>query len=119
MKSTGLHVKGLTRHRTKLKKMQDVERKLDKVANMLARRIANKAKRYTPIDTGELINSQYTDVQTDGAYSIITIGYTAPHSIVTHEVRGVNFRRKGARAMYLKSALFEDDIMDYFSRVAL
>ncbi len=75
--------------------------------------VGGQAKVYTPVDTSNLINSQYTDVieQAQGITGII--GYTASYAMEVHEIDR-NYRKPGSRWKYLETALFEksDEVLE-------
>jgi len=62
--------------------------------------IAAEAKRRTPVDTGNLVNSQYTSVVKNRA----TIGYLAAYALQVHETDR-KYRKPGSSWKFLSGAL--------------
>lgn len=70
--------------------------------------IMAQAIEYTPVDTGNLINSRYQQVLGKGtANPSIEFGYTAEYAPAVHEATGATFQKPGARAQFLLAALLE------------
>jgi len=64
---------------------------------------ASEASVLTPIDTSNLLNSQYRAVQKDGPKIVGIVGYTADYALPVHDpANPQNFRRASARKEYLK-----------------
>lgn len=81
----------------------DVQRKLARGMTQGLILGASEASVLTPIDTSNLINSQYRRVERDGERVVGTVGYTAEYAVHVHdpEVRQ-NFRRASADKEFLK-----------------
>lgn len=63
---------------------------------------ASEAAALTPIDTSNLINSQYRDVQQRGSKIVGRVGYTAEYAAVVHSPdHPQNFRRASAEKSFL------------------
>jgi hypothetical protein len=57
----------------------------------------------TPIDTSDLINSQYKDVDPQGAKIVGIAGYTADYALPVHDPSNPqNFRRASAEKEFLR-----------------
>lgn len=64
---------------------------------------ASEASVMTPIDTSNLINSQYRNVEMDGAKIVGTVGYTAEYALAVHDPENKQvFRRATAEKEFLK-----------------
>lgn len=64
---------------------------------------ASEASVMTPIDTSNLINSQYRSVEIDGAKIVGTVGYTAEYALAVHDPENKQvFRRATAEKEFLK-----------------
>lgn len=64
---------------------------------------ASEAAAMTPIDTSTLLNSQYRDVQQDGAQIRGRVGYTADYAAAVHDPDNPQrFRRAGAEKEFLR-----------------
>lgn len=64
---------------------------------------ASEAAAMTPIDTSNLLNSQYRDVSRDGSRIVGRVGYTAEYALPVHDPsHPQNFRRSTARKEFLK-----------------
>lgn len=60
---------------------------------------ASEASVLTPIDTSNLLNSQYKDVRREGSRVVGTVGYTADYALPVHDPdHAQNFRRQIGRA---------------------
>ena len=65
---------------------------------------ASEASVMTPIDTSNLINSQYRGVEIDGAKIVGTFGYTAEYALAVHDPENKQvFRRQTAEKSFLKN----------------
>lgn len=63
---------------------------------------ASEASILTPIDTSNLLNSQYRDVQKEGARIVGRVGYTAEYAMAVHDPDNPqNFRRASAEKLFL------------------
>jgi hypothetical protein len=64
---------------------------------------ASEASVLTPIDTSNLLNSQFRDVRTEGTKVVGTVGYTAEYAAAVHDpdVKQV-FRRASAEKEFLR-----------------
>lgn len=63
---------------------------------------ASEAAALTPIDTSNLLNSQYRDVQKRGTAIVGTVGYTADYALPVHDPKHKQqFRRAGAQKEFL------------------
>lgn len=64
---------------------------------------ASEASALTPIDTSNLLNSQYRDVQQEGAAIRGRVGYTAEYAAAVHDPDNPqNFRRASAEKEFLR-----------------
>lgn len=64
---------------------------------------ASEASVMTPIDTSNLINSQYRDVRKEGARITGTVGYTAAYALAVHDPDNPQtFRRATAMKEFLR-----------------
>ena len=64
---------------------------------------ASEASVLTPIDTSNLLNSQYRRVEKDGERIVGTCGYTAEYALPVHDPSNPqNFRRASAEKEFLK-----------------
>jgi hypothetical protein len=64
---------------------------------------ASEASVLTPIDTSTLLNSQYRDVQQQGAKVRGRVGYTAEYAAAVHDPDNPqNFRRASAEKEFLR-----------------
>lgn len=64
---------------------------------------ASEASVLTPIDTSELLNSQYRDVRQEGDKIIGRVGYTAAYAKFVHDPNvKQNFRRATAEKEFLR-----------------
>lgn len=64
---------------------------------------ASEASVMTPIDTSNLLNSQYKQVERDGDRIVGTVGYTAEYALAVHDPENPqNFRRASAEKEFLK-----------------
>lgn len=64
---------------------------------------AAEAAVLTPIDTSNLLNSQYRSVRKDGNRIVGTVGYTADYALPVHDPSNPqNFRRATARKEFLR-----------------
>ena len=64
---------------------------------------AAEASAMTPIDTGNLLNSQYRNVQRKGGGLVGTVGYSADYALPMHDPDNPqNFRRPSARKEFLR-----------------
>jgi hypothetical protein len=64
---------------------------------------ASEASAMTPIDTSNLLNSQYRDVQQDGDKIVGRVGYTADYAAAVHDPDNPQrFRRASAEKEFLK-----------------
>ena len=98
-----------TRRRDNL--AQVLEQKRREAARALTRCIivgASHASLYTPIQTSNLLNSQYRRIMADGSRLVGLVGYTADYAQYVHdpEVKQV-FRRSTAKKEFLRLG-FED-----------
>lgn len=63
---------------------------------------ASEASVLTPIDTSNLLNSQYKDVRVEGDKVIGSVGYTADYALPVHDPsHPQNFRRVTAQKEFL------------------
>lgn len=63
---------------------------------------ASEASVLTPIDFGNLLNSQYKSVRREGDRIIGTVGYTADYALPVHDPsHPQNFRRPSAQKEFL------------------
>lgn len=64
---------------------------------------ASEAAAMTPIDTSNLLNSQYREVGKEGARIVGVVGYTAEYALAVHDPDNPqNFRRASAEKEFLK-----------------
>lgn len=64
---------------------------------------ASEASVLTPIDTSNLLNSQYRDVRREGTRIVGSVGYTADYALPVHDPsHPQNFRRPSAEKEFLK-----------------
>lgn len=64
---------------------------------------ASEASALTPIDTSNLLNSQYRDVSQDGPKVQGRVGYTAEYAAAVHDPDNPqNFRRASAEKEFLR-----------------
>ncbi len=64
---------------------------------------ASEASVLTPIDTSNLLNSQYKDVRIEGEKVIGTVGYTAAYAVYVNDPNvPQNFRRATAEKEFLR-----------------
>jgi len=69
--------------------------------------INRKAGYYTPVDTGNLVNSRYTNVHERNGKIVGEIGYTAAYAPFVHENTEASFRKPGSCAKFLERAVAE------------
>lgn len=63
---------------------------------------ASEASVLTPIDTSNLLNSQFRTVQKTGSKIVGTVGYTAEYALPVHDPSNPqNFRRASAEKLFL------------------
>lgn len=63
---------------------------------------ASEAAALTPIDTSNLLNSQFRRVDQDGSRIVGTVGYTAAYALPVHDPDNPqNFRRAAAEKEFL------------------
>lgn len=83
--------------------------------------VKREAMKITPVDTGNLVNSAFSNVMVKGKDIVGTIGYTAAYAAAVHEMiesksikgpggmvefqRGVTFQKPGAQAKFLETPL--------------
>lgn len=70
--------------------------------------VQRRALHYTPIDTGNLRGSQWTDVITRAGTVTGRVGYGAAYAIYVHEMQK-NYRKSGTGWKYLSRALAEEE----------
>jgi hypothetical protein len=64
---------------------------------------ASEASVLTPIDTSNLLNSQFRQVEKDGESIVGTVGYTAQYALAVHDPDNPqNFTRATAEKEFLK-----------------
>ncbi|KQP02457.1 hypothetical protein ASF45_20600 [Pseudorhodoferax sp. Leaf265] len=64
---------------------------------------ASEASVLTPIDTSNLLNSQYRSVDKQGDRIVGTVGYTAEYAAAVHDADNAQtFRRPSAEKEFLK-----------------
>lgn len=64
---------------------------------------SSEASVLTPIDTSNLLNSQFRQVERDGTRIVGTVGYTAAYALPVHDPDNPqNFRRPSAEKEFLK-----------------
>ncbi len=64
---------------------------------------ASEAGALTPIDTSNLINSQFRQVESQGDRLVGTVGYTAEYALAVHDQDNPqNFRRASAEKEFLR-----------------
>lgn len=64
---------------------------------------AAEASVLTPIDTSNLLNSQFKQVRKEGGAIVGTVGYTADYALPVHDPsHPQNFRRPTARKEFLR-----------------
>jgi hypothetical protein len=68
-----------------------------------AETILEEADKIIPVDTGNLRNSSFKNIDTNNAK--VTIGYTAEYAPYVHENLDANFRRPSAEAKFLEKAV--------------
>lgn len=69
---------------------------------------ASEASVMTPIDTSNLLNSQYKDVRKVGTKIVGTVGYTADYALPVHDPDNPqNFRRASAEKEFLRKGFEE------------
>lgn len=67
---------------------------------------AAEAAVLTPIDTSNLLNSQYRSVRKDGNRIVGTVGYTADYALPVHDPSNPqNFRRATAEKLFLTKGM--------------
>jgi HK97 gp10 family phage protein len=67
--------------------------------------IRAESQKLCPVDTGNLINSAYTDLYREGDNLIAEIGYAASYAAFVHENTGATFRKPGAEPKFLEKAI--------------
>lgn len=74
--------------------------------------ILEEAKKLTPIDTGALIDSAFTDTDRSSKKIKGRIGYgvdgTISYAPIVHEKPNIVFQRKGAETKFLQKAIFKN-----------
>ena len=70
--------------------------------------VKNKSQEICPVDTGNLINSAFTDVELKGSKVVGTIGYTAAYAPFVHEMTDAKFKKPKAKAKFLEDPLKEN-----------
>jgi hypothetical protein len=65
-----------------------------------------ESMRMTPVDSGDLINSAYTDPYDTFSGPGVEIGYTAEYAPHVHE-HDVHYRKPGSQWKFLETALFQ------------
>jgi len=78
--------------------------------------VRRRSQIYTPVDTGNLVNSIYTEVYDTSKGPVGEIGYTAAYAPRVHEMIGATFKKPGARAKFLETALNES-VKDILSTI--
>lgn len=83
-------LKGLKRVRGNFKSemQRNIPARAQKAAYVATSIIAGHAALMTPVDTSNLINSQFTRVIKVGTAAVGVIGYTANYAIYVHEAKG-------------------------------
>lgn len=67
---------------------------------------ASEAAVLTPIDTSNLLNSQFRSVRAEGTRLIGTVGYTADYAVPVHDPEvPQTFRRSTAEKEFLKKGM--------------
>ncbi len=67
---------------------------------------ASEAAVLTPIDTSNLLNSQFRNVRAEGTRLIGTVGYTADYAVPVHDPEvPQTFRRSTAEKEFLKKGM--------------
>lgn len=68
------------------------------------------AKKYTPVDTGELINSQFKKIEKENGKKLIlgTLGYSAPYAIYLENGIWTPRKKMTAKPHFLQSAFEEN-----------
>jgi hypothetical protein len=72
--------------------------------------VKRRAQQYTPVDTGNLRSSAYTEAYTTILGHSVEIGYTASYAVFVHEMDPARLRRPlrgNARWKFLETALKE------------
>jgi hypothetical protein len=68
--------------------------------------VLGEARVLTPVDTGNLINSSYTESFQNGKGEWgVEIGYTAEYAVAVHETNRA-YRKPGSQWKYLETALY-------------
>lgn len=83
-------IKGYKQLRANLNKTlrKDIPKLAENAAHVAGSIIGGYATLMTPIDTSNLVNSQYRTVSKDGTKVIAAIGYTAKYAAAVHEAPG-------------------------------
>ncbi|XUA17434.1 HK97 gp10 family phage protein [Citrobacter sp. OP27] len=106
----GIKVKGINQARKNLNSLVgDIQgRKAVRAIQSALIIGGSQAALYTPIDTSTLINSQYRDIEVNGARVTGRVGYSANYAIYVHDPDvPQTFRRATAKKEFLSKG-FED-----------
>lgn len=68
--------------------VNSVERKAAGVINAALVRGATELAPLVPIDSSNLLNSQFKDVRKDGSRIVGSVGFTADYALAVHEAKG-------------------------------
>ena len=99
-------IKGMAQVRTNLRKQLTlaIPSDAEKAMHVATSIIGGYATLMTPVDTSNLINSQYRIVKNTGTKVIAAIGYTARYAAAVHEkpgtLRGAGVMRPSGRGNY-------------------
>lgn len=99
-------IKGMAQVRTNLRKQLTlaIPSDAEKAMHVATSIIGGYATLMTPVDTSNLINSQYRIVKNTGTKVIAAIGYTAKYAAAVHEkpgtLRGAGVMRPSGRGAF-------------------
>lgn len=105
------------------KKLNSIEKlavsKVKRGVYVMATSIGAYAKIETPVDTSNLINSQYIQTSSAGTQVIATIGYTANYAAPVHDPNvPMKFKKASAEKLFLTSqySKHKKELDDQFRR---
>ena len=99
-------IKGMAQLRRNLRKQQTlaIPSHAERAMHIATSIIGGYATLMTPVDTSNLINSQYRIVKNEGRRVVAAIGYTARYAAAVHEkpgtLRGAGVARPSGRGNY-------------------
>ena len=73
-------------------------------AAVVVRRSTEETPPLTPIDTGNLRASWFTNTGYKGSNPFVTLGYSSAYAVYVHEMVGAKFQRPGAGAKWFQAA---------------